>query len=204
MTDRNSSIPELVLASASPRRLELLQQIGVSCSVRPVDIPEVPRAGELPAVFVERLAREKACAGLAVAADGAVVLGADTVVVSEGMILGKPVNREDALAMLQQLSGSEHQVMTAVAITNRERILTQVVTTDVRFKTLSLAQCEQYWASGEPRDKAGAYGIQGLGAVFVASINGSYSAVVGLPLMETAVLLDEFGIPVWQLRADLE
>jgi septum formation protein len=156
----------------------------------------------LPAVFVERLAREKACAGLAVAADGAVVLGADTVVVSEGMILGKPVNREDALAMLQQLSGSEHQVMTAVAITNRERILTQVVTTDVRFKTLSQMQCEQYWASGEPQDKAGAYGIQGLGAVFVASINGSYSAVVGLPLMETAALLDEFGIPVWQISAD--
>lgn len=202
MTDKNRNIPELVLASASPRRRELLQQIGVRCSVRPVDIPEILRAGELPQGFVERLAREKACAGLAVAAEGAVVLGADTVVVCEGMILGKPASRADALAMLQQLSDSEHQVMTAVAVTNRERILTQVVTTDVRFKTLSLAQCEQYWLSGEPCDKAGAYGIQGLGAVFVASIHGSYSAVVGLPLMETAELLNEFGIPVWQLSAD--
>jgi septum formation protein len=190
--------PQLVLASASPRRSELLQQIGVSCSVRPVDIPEVVRPGELPQEFVARLAREKACAGLAEAAEGAIVLGADTVVVSDGMILGKPVNREDALVMLQQLSGSRHRVMTAVAVTNRERILSQVVTTEVEFRTLSLAQCERYWDTGEPCDKAGAYGIQGLGAVFVASINGSYSAVVGLPLAETAALLEKFGIPVWQ------
>ncbi|WP_428033558.1 Maf family protein [Amphritea sp.] len=199
MTDRSGEVPNLVLASASPRRLELLQQIGVNCSVSPVDIPEIPGVGELPQCFVERLAREKARAGLAVAAEGAVVLGADTVVVCDGRILGKPVNREDGLAMLQQLSGSEHQVMTAVAVTNRERMLTEVVTTDVRFQILSLAQCEQYWASGEPCDKAGAYAIQGLGAVFVANIKGSYSAVVGLPLMETAVLLDAFGIPVWQV-----
>ncbi|MBN1007752.1 Maf family protein [Amphritea pacifica] len=190
--------PQLVLASASPRRAELLQQIGVSCSVRPVDIPEVVGPGEQPQQFVARLAREKACAGLADAAEGAIVLGADTVVVSDGMILGKPVNREDALVMLQQLSGSRHRVMTAVAVTNRERILSQVVTTEVEFRTLSRAQCERYWDTGEPCDKAGAYGIQGLGAVFVASINGSYSAVVGLPLAETAALLEKFGIPVWQ------
>ena len=199
MTKMNN-MPDLVLASASPRRLELLQQIGVHCRVRPVDIPEVPGAAELPARFVERLSREKACAGLAVADEGTVVIGADTVVVCDGQILGKPVDREDALAMLQRLSGCEHQVMTAVTVANRERMLTEVVTTDVRFKTLTPAQCEQYWLSGEPRDKAGAYGIQGLGAVFVASIHGSYSAVVGLPLMETAALLNEFAIPVWQVN----
>ncbi|UTW03843.1 septum formation inhibitor Maf [Amphritea atlantica] len=199
IADLRQDVPELVLASASPRRLELLQQIGVTCSVRPVDIPEVVQPGESPQAFVERLAREKACAGLTVAAEGVVVLGADTVVVSNEQILGKPANRDEALAMLQQLSGSKHRVMTAVAVTNRERILTQVVTTEVQFRTLSQAECECYWDTGEPCDKAGAYGIQGLGAVFVASINGSYSAVVGLPLAETAALLDRFGIPVWQV-----
>ncbi|WP_417224790.1 Maf family protein [Amphritea sp.] len=198
MSETTYNTPELILASASPRRLELLQQIGVVCQVKPVHIPEVPQPGESPAAFVERLAREKACAGLASTLAGEVVLGADTVVVSNGQILGKPANREDALRMLQQLSGAEHQVMTAVAVTNRERILCQVVTTDVRFQILSQAQCEQYWDTGEPCDKAGAYGIQGLGAVFVAAIKGSYSAVVGLPLTETAALLAAFRIPVWQ------
>ncbi|MDO6564074.1 Maf family protein [Amphritea sp. 1_MG-2023] len=198
MSELSNKNPELILASASPRRRELLQQIGVACRVKPVDIAEVHQPGESPAMFVERLAREKACAGLAVADSDAVVLGADTVVVCHGDILGKPTDREDAISMLQQLSGSEHQVMTAVAVTNKERIRCLVVTTDVRFKTLTTAQCEQYWETGEPCDKAGAYGIQGLGAVFVAAIKGSYSAVVGLPLTETANLLAAFDIPVWQ------
>ena len=188
----------LILASASPRRLELLHQIGVPCSVKPVDIPEVPGIGETPTQFVERLAREKAQAGFKVAVTDSVVLGADTVVVSNGRIMGKPVDKNDALEMLMQLSDTSHQVMTAVAVMSQERILSQVVTTEVSFRQLNQMQCEQYWNSGEPKDKAGAYGIQGLGAVFVANIKGSYSAVVGLPLAETAVLLESFGIRVWQ------
>lgn len=189
---------ELILASASPRRLELLQQIGVSCVVKPVNIPEFPLPDEAPRAFVERLAREKASAGLQRSGQGAVVLGADTVVVAGDRILGKPVSKQDAIEMLQRLSGDTHQVMTAVAVVDRERIVTQVVTTEVTFRVLSQALCERYWNSGEPKDKAGAYGIQGLGAVFVANIKGSYSAVVGLPLTETAALLDTFGIKVWQ------
>jgi septum formation protein len=200
MSEIKNNGPKLILASASPRRRELLQQIGVACHVKPVHISEIPQSNESPAAFVERMAREKACAGLAVADDTAVVLGADTVVVCDGQILGKPTDRNDALKMLLQLSGTEHQVMTAVAVTNGERILCQVVTTKVRFQTLTAAQCEQYWQTGEPRDKAGAYGIQGLGAVFVTEIKGSYSAVVGLPLMETASLLAAFDIPVWQVE----
>lgn len=190
--------PVLILASASPRRLELLQQIGVPCIVNPVNIPEVARPEEAPEQFVERLAREKAQAGYSIAGADSVVLGADTVVVSNGRIMGKPVDKNDALEMLAQLSGTKHQVMTAVAVIDRERMLSQVVTTEVSFCNLSRQQCEKYWESAEPIDKAGAYGIQGLGAVFVASITGSYSAVVGLPLTETAVLLEAFGIGVWQ------
>ena len=192
---------ELILASASPRRLELLQQIGVPCEVHPVDIPEIAQAGELPEHFVERLAHEKACAGYVQRSVGSVVLGSDTVVVCNGQIMGKPVDREHAIEMLQQLSGGQHQVMTAVAVTNGEQTRSVVVTTEVHFHPLSKQQCLDYWDSGEPRDKAGAYGIQGLGAVFVASISGSYSAVVGLPLAETAKLLESFGIAVWQTAA---
>ncbi|WP_290702579.1 Maf family protein [Amphritea sp.] len=190
--------PVLILASASPRRLELLQQIGVPCIVNPVDIPEVPGSNEVPSQFVERLAREKAQAGFQKAGADSVVMGADTVVVSNGRIMGKPTGKDDAIGMLTQLSGNKHQVMTAVAVVDRERILSQVVTTEVSFRNLSRLQCEQYWDSGEPKDKAGAYGIQGLGAVFVVNIKGSYSAVVGLPLAETAVLLESFGIGVWR------
>lgn len=189
---------ELILASASPRRLELLQQIGVSCVVKPVNIPEIPLPDEAPRAFVERLAREKASAGFQRSGSGAIVLGADTVVVAGDRILGKPVSKQDAIEMLQRLSGDKHQVMTAVAVMDRERIVTQVVTTEVTFRVLNQSLCERYWNTGEPKDKAGAYGIQGLGAVFVANIKGSYSAVVGLPLTETAALLDTFGIKVWQ------
>ncbi len=190
--------PILILASASPRRLELLQQIGVPCIVNPVDIPEIPRPDEIPDQFVERLAREKARAGFQQVNVASVVMGADTVVVSNGRIMGKPTCKEDAIDMLMQLSGAKHQVMTAVAVVDRERILSRVVTTEVSFRHLSQLQCEQYWHSGEPKDKAGAYGIQGLGAVFVVNIKGSYSAVVGLPLAETAELLESFGIGVWR------
>ncbi len=191
---------ELILASASPRRVELLRQIGVQCHVAPVDIPEQLQPGELAEQFVERLALEKARAGFARAAPDQVVLGADTVVVLDGQVMGKPVDKADALQMLQQLSGVEHEVLTAVAVVGREQSCSQVVTTRVRFRDLDRALCERYWATGEPQDKAGSYGIQGLGAVFVASIEGSYSAVVGLPLMETAALLAGFNIAIWQAQ----
>ncbi|TBU82671.1 septum formation inhibitor Maf [Pseudomonas daroniae] len=193
-------MPTLYLASASPRRSELLTQIGVPFITRIVPIDETPQAGEAPAAYVERLARAKAEAVLNTQPerDGVVVLGSDTAVVLDGRILGKPVDRADALATLGALSGREHQVLTAVALASEERIATRVVTSTVRFKTLSQTQIEAYWDTGEARDKAGSYGIQGLAAVFVSQMQGSYSAVVGLPLCETAELLAEFAIPCWQ------
>ena len=190
----------LYLASGSPRRRELLTQIGVPFLTQIAPIDENALPGESPLAYVERLARAKGHAGLAALADadGAVVLGADTAVVLDGRILGKPRDRADALATLQALSGRSHQVLTAVALVSRERQASQVVTSQVTFRPLSLAEIEAYWASGEPQDKAGSYGIQGLAAVFVSQLQGSYSAVVGLPLCETAALLAEFAIPCWQ------
>ena len=135
---------------------------------------------------------------MAVAPAGAVVLAADTAVVVDGRILGKPADRAQALDMLRLLSAREHEVMTAVAVARGAEVQLELVTTQVRFRTLSEAEMAAYWDSGEPADKAGGYGIQGLGAVFVANLSGSYSAVVGLPLMETASLLAGFGIRCWQ------
>lgn len=193
----------LYLASASPRRRELLAQIGVPFVTRVQPIDETPLPAEAPAAYVERLALAKAQAVFATLQDrqGAVVLGSDTAVVLDGRILGKPVDREDALATLAALSGREHQVLTAVALVNDIRAEACVVTSTVRFKTLDRTQIEAYWATGEPRDKAGSYGIQGLAAVFVSQMQGSYSAVVGLPLCETAELLAQFAIPCWQQAA---
>ncbi len=141
-----------------------------------------------PSAYVERLAREKALAGLAALSDpaDAVVLGADTAVVLDGRILGKPADRAECLATLAALSGREHQVLTAVALASAQRIESRVVASRVRFRPLRAGEAEAYWATGEPCDKAGSYGIQGLAAVFVSQLEGSYSAVVGLPLCETA------------------
>lgn len=193
----------LYLASASPRRRELLAQIGVSFTTHVVPIDETPQPAEAPAAYVERLALAKAQAAFDTLADhqDAVVLGSDTAVVLDGRILGKPVDREDALATLTALSGREHQVLTAVALVSQARAEARVVTSTVRFKPLDRTQIEAYWATGEPRDKAGSYGIQGLAAVFVSQMQGSYSAVVGLPLCETAELLAQFAIPCWQQTA---
>lgn len=190
----------LYLASGSPRRRELLTQIGVPFLTQIAPIDENALSGESPLAYVERLALAKGHAGLAALAnaDGAVVLGADTAVVLDGRILGKPRDRADALATLQALSGRSHQVLTAVALVSHERQASQVVTSLVTFRPLTQAEIEAYWASGEPQDKAGSYGIQGLAAVFVSQLQGSYSAVVGLPLCETAALLAEFAIPCWQ------
>lgn len=189
----------LYLASASPRRRELLQQIGVAHRLVAASIDERVLPGEAPAAYVERLAREKAAAGLAALGHGnACVLGADTSVVLDGRILGKPEGHADALATLAALSGRAHEVYTAVAVCDGSRSGVRVVCSRVHFRALSAAEREAYWASGEPCDKAGSYGIQGLGAVFVSHLEGSYSAVVGLPLCETSELLAEFGIPCWQ------
>ncbi|MGG5871623.1 Maf family protein [Pseudomonas peli] len=194
----------LYLASGSPRRRELLTQIAVPFLTQIAPIDENALPGESPIAYVERLARAKAQAGLAALSDtaDAVVLGADTAVVLNGRILGKPADRDDALATLSALSGRSHQVLTAVALVSRERLESRVVTSQVTFRALSQAEIEAYWASGEPQDKAGCYGIQGLAAVFVSQLQGSYSAVVGLPLCETAALLAEFAIPCWQSLPD--
>lgn len=187
----------LVLASASPRRRELLQQIGVNCLIQPVDICEDVIPGEPAEDYVARLALEKAQTGLQRSKAG-VALGSDTSVVLDGVILGKPRDQVHAAEMLLALSGRRHQVMTSVAVVSEATQEVRVVTTDVHFKEITPATCTAYWNSGEPQDKAGAYGIQGLGAVFVEHIEGSYSAVVGLPLAETAEMLVQAGIPIWQ------
>ncbi|MCO1623876.1 MAG: Maf family protein [Pseudomonas alloputida] len=191
----------LYLASGSPRRRELLMQIGVPFMVISAPVDESPLPNESAPAYVERLARAKAAAGLARVDDPAVVLGADTAVVLDGRILGKPENREDALAMLADLSGREHQVLTAVALDDGQRVHSFCVTSKVRFRAISTDEAQRYWASGEPADKAGSYAVQGLGAVFVTGLSGSYSAVVGLPLCETADLLGQFGIACWQSLA---
>ena len=191
--------PEAVvyLASLSPRRQELLQQIGVHYEVLPVDVDETPAAGESAEDYAQRLALAKAGAGWSTLVEKKrlPVLGADTVVVANGTIMGKPRDRQQAIAMLQALSGSTHEVLTAVALVT-DRSLVRLNISRVTFRTLSLSECEAYWETGEPADKAGAYAIQGLGAVFIARLEGSYSGVMGLPLFETAELLQESGIRI--------
>lgn len=191
----------LVLASTSPRRKELLTHIGLGradfsfTQVAP-DIDETPKKGELPRHYVQRLAAEKAQAGLALCSGMSqpAVLGSDTIVVLEKEILGKPVDEADAKRVLRALSGKAHTVMTAVALAKADHTSVRLVETLVRFCELSDADIDAYVASKEPMDKAGSYGIQGLGGCFVESIEGSYSCVVGLPLVETRELLSEAGI----------
>ncbi len=188
----------LFLASASPRRRELLTQIGVPFELLLITLDETPLPAERPEAYVQRLAREKALAGwAAVNDDSAAVLGADTTVVIDERILGKPADRAEGLLMLESLSDREHHVLTAVALATRDACEVRLVTSRVRFRRIERAEAEAYWASGEPCDKAGGYAIQGWGAVFVAELRGSYSAVVGLPLCETVQLLDQAGIARW-------
>ena len=189
--------PDLVLASASPRRRELLDQLGVLHAVQVADVDESVVAGEPPAAYVERLARAKAGA-VAPRAGGTPVLGADTTVVIDGEILGKPADAADAPAMLRRLACREHRVLTSVAVCRDTRVLSSVSETRVWFRPLDEAHIARYVATGEPMDKAGAYGIQGFGAAFVARIDGSYSGVVGLPIAETCELLDAFAVPYWR------
>ena len=184
------------LASKSPRRKELLEQIGVPFVVVEANVPEVMENGEQPISYVERLAHAKASAGVGLR-PGRLTLGADTIVVCGEQVLEKPVDYVDFNRMLKTLSGCTHQVITAVALVDgmRSRLAHEV--TEVEFGEISDQQIRAYWASGEPHDKAGGYGIQGLGAVFVERISGSFSNVVGLPLTLVSRMLGEFGCPIW-------
>ena len=190
-------LPQLYLASQSPRRAALLQQIGVRFEVLPVAVDEAMAATETPGDYAQRLAMEKARAGWCALTPGRQrpVLGADTIVIAADTVMGKPADRQQAIAMLTALSGTTHQVITAVALAgDHEAVSSQC--SRVTFRTLTRRECEAYWDSGEPRDKAGAYAIQGLAAMFITRLDGSYSGVVGLPLYETTELLRTFGIVV--------
>jgi septum formation protein len=190
----NDQLP-IILASASPRRKELLNQIGVRHTVYAVDIDETPLMNESPLAYVQRVAAEKSAACVLKLQTEQLVLAADTVVVLGDVIMGKPKDEADALMMLRQLSGKTHQVCSAISLRGREH--TQAVSiTDVTFKALTEQEILAYWHSGEPLDKAGSYAIQGKGSVFVTAINGSFSGVVGLPLFETAQLLRQQGVDV--------
>lgn len=190
---------DLILASASPRRRELLAQIGVRHRVQAADVDETVRSGEAAEDYVLRLARAKAGA---LPAGDVPVLGADTSVVVDGRVLGKPADDADARAMLRRLSGREHQVLSAVALCHGDRVEARLSVTRVWFRMADDALIERYVASGEPRDKAGAYGIQGLGGALVTRIDGSYTGVVGLPLAETVDLLQAFNVPFWRDISD--
>lgn len=186
---------DLYLASQSPRRRQLLAQIGVRFEVLAPAIDEVRRAGEPVDEFVSRMAREKAQAIVARTATAPrPVLAADTVVVLDGAMLGKPRDRADGLAMLRRLSGRTHEVISALAVIAGRRTVERRQISRVRFAELSEAAIAAYWRTGEPRDKAGAYAIQGYGAAFVAHLDGSHSGVMGLPLYETVAALMEAGV----------
>lgn len=198
-------VTDLVLASASPRRADLLRQIGVRFIRRPANIDETPQCGEHAYDYVRRMACTKANVVYELleslpgetALRALPVLGADTIVVSAGQLYAKPSSREDAIDTLLALSGRCHQVLSAVALRNDAGTESLVSETTVCFNDLGREQCERYWATGEPAGKAGAYAIQGLGAAFVKSIAGSYSGVVGLPLAETVSLLEKYGVAYW-------
>ena len=200
---RRPPAPVLLLASGSPRRRELLAQIGVPHAVVVPGIPEQRLAGEGVEDCVQRLALAKARAGHAVAQARSAewghlpVLGADPAVVLGSEMLGKPGDRAEALATLARLSGVTHRVLTAVALVHAGGEAVCLSESRVAFRELGEPECEAYWDSSEPRDKAGAYAVQGLGAVFIRGLEGSYSGVMGLPLYETAQLLDAAGVPRW-------
>jgi septum formation protein len=181
----------VILASQSPRRRELLTLVGIRHDVRPANIDERLLDGESPRAYVERLAREKV---EAIAAPAAVTIGSDTTVVVDGEILGKPNDEAEAIAMLQRLSGRAHVVMTAIAARWQGRLVSGVEEVDVEFRDLSLDEIRAYVATGEPMDKAGAYGIQGYGATIVDRVEGDYFAVMGLPLNRLTRLLESLGV----------
>lgn len=186
--------PRLHLASSSPRRREILAALGLEFTVAPVDVMEALEAGESAEQMVLRLSVAKAAA--AEVGPGCIVIGSDTAVVLGSEVLGKPAGQDDAIAMLQKLSGRRHSVLTGVAVVGTQGVQTALSSTDVTFRDVGRDEALAYWQSGEPCDKAGAYGIQGRGGAFVASISGSYSGVMGLPVFETAQLLKAEGIDI--------
>jgi septum formation protein len=189
---------DIYLASASPRRRELLEQIGVRYALLRLEVPEVRDPAESPEEYVLRVALAKARAGHALleAGDMTPVLGADTEVVCDGEVLGKPQGRDEAIAMLHRLAGREHLVLSAVAVVRGEEEQSRLSVNHVRFRPLGDDEVLAYWHTGEPADKAGGYAIQGRAATFIERLEGSYSGVMGLPLYETAQLLECFGITV--------
>ncbi len=184
----------IYLASQSPRRQQLLTQIGVSFELVNVEIDETPIPGELPSDYVLRMAAGKAREAWQPQMKKP-LLAADTSVVADNKILGKPADEDEFMAMMQTLSGATHQVLSAVAVINGE-MRSRLNISDVSFRNISNAEARRYWQSGEPADKAGGYGIQGLAAIFINNISGSYSGVMGLPLYETAELLQDFNVTV--------
>ncbi|HEX5539736.1 MAG TPA: Maf family protein [Methylophilaceae bacterium] len=206
VTAADSSRPVIYLASRSPRRADILQQLGVQFTVLPSDIDESQLAGEQPEAYVLRLATQKAqaCAKL-VNTNGMrdlPILAADTTVSLDGLILGKPVDDEDARNMLRRLSGSWHEVHSGVGLATQQGVVSAISSTRVQMAELSDAMIAAYIATGEPRDKAGAYGIQGLAGTFIRRIEGSYSGVMGLPIYETAELLGEAGISILGMHSN--
>ncbi|PKI13286.1 Maf family protein [Colwellia sp. 12G3] len=197
LANSTTTTQKLILASQSPRRRELLTQLGYQFSVQASDIDETEEQAELAHNYVLRLAKQKAqhVFDLLPEAEQAYtfVLGSDTSVVFNDKVLGKPHSEEECINTLSLLSDNQHQVLTAIALVSKNSVKGQVITTEVVFKTLTTAEISAYWLTGEPQDKAGSYGIQGIAGQFVKTINGSYSAVVGLPLYETAQLLTNAG-----------
>lgn len=191
----------IILASASARRQELLSQIGVCFTVRSQDIDESIRSNELASTYVIRMAQEKAKSALSAFhankdSNDTLVLAADTSVVCDADVFGKPMDAADAVDMLQRLSGREHRVLSAVTLATQAKLRTVLSETRVKFREISIAEAQQYYKSGEPVGKAGGYAIQGYAAVFIEELIGSYSGVMGLPLFETAQLLSEFAVPL--------
>ncbi len=198
---------QLILASQSPRRKSLLAQLGYQFITLPANIDESVYCHEKPQDYVVRLAKEKAqtifLALTAEQQDQTIVLGSDTSVVIDGEILGKPIDEAECISTLMRLENKQHQVLTAIAVISQDQkkpkqhfnAITKLVETQVHFKSLTVDEIKRYWNTGEPCDKAGSYAIQGIGGQFVTTINGSYSAVVGLPLYETAQLLAQVGLP---------
>jgi septum formation protein len=195
----------IYLASASPRRSELLRQLGVRFEVLPAEIPESREAGEAPGAYVTRLARAKADAvwerlaadEAGTAREARPVLAADTAVIIDERVLGKPADTAEAMAMLAELSGRTHRVLTAVALRCGRSLEAVLCRSEVRFRATTDEERAAYCRSGEPFDKAGGYGIQGRAAMFIEYLSGSYSSVVGLPLFETAALLERCGVALW-------
>lgn len=198
MADWQVGKRSIYLASQSPRRAELLRQLGVHFEVVPASADETRQAGEAPATYIERVVNAKIAAALARSGGRNItpLLAADTVVELDGDVLGKPGSREDAVHMLMRLSGREHRVLSSVALHTGGETSRRLSVSQVRFRTITPGEAAVYWETGEPVDKAGGYAIQGYGAVFVERLAGSYSGVMGLPLFETAQLLRSVGVDV--------